>query len=642
MNTTSIAPPVGPNPSAVAGLLAELTALRAEIATDAALPHPQLAAVHPNYRESARNLLHYLALRRRDRRALQLRLAAQGLSSLGRAESHVLATVDAVLGVLRALAGSSPPVAEPRAEAALAGVDFERGQRLLAEHTEALLGPASPGRSVRIMVTVPGQAADDYGLIHDLLEKGMDCLRINCAHDTAAMWLRMIKHLRRAERALGRPCRVVMDLAGPKLRTGPLEPGPAVVRIRPTRDVLGRVVAPARVWLTPAGVHEPPPSPAAACLPVPSAWLARLRPGDCLKLTDARDARRSFRVVDVAERGCWVETHKTAYVVPGTVLNHPGGLAPIGDLAPLPSALKLRPGDTLLVTRDLQPGRPARLDSRGQVLIPNQIGCTLPEVFADVRSGEPIWFDDGKIGGVVEKVEPNRVWVRIVQACPLGGKLLADKGINLPDSELQLPALTGKDRTDLAFVARHADVVELSFANTARDVELLQQVLAKPGHRPIAVVLKIETRRGFGNLPAMLLTAMRSPCCGVMIARGDLAVECGFERLAEVQEEILWICEAAHVPVIWATQVLETLAKTGMPSRAEISDAAMGNRAECVMLNKGPHVLSAVQVLDDILRRMQSHQTKKSSMLRELRLAHGLPQATDAVVGVPGGQNRPP
>ena len=90
-----------------------------------------------------------------------------------------------------------------------------------------------------------------------------------------------------------------------------------------------------------------------------------------------------------------------------------------------------------------------------------------------------------------------------------------------------------------------------------------------------AVVLKIETRQGFENLPDILLTAMQSPCCGVMIARGDLAVECGFERLAEVQEEILWIREAAHVPVIWATQVLETLAKDGMPSRAEITDAAM-------------------------------------------------------------------
>jgi len=102
-------------------------------------------------------------------------------------------------------------------------------------------------------------------------------------------------------------------------------------------------------------------------------------------------------------------------------------------------------------------------------------------------------------------------------------------------------------------------------------------------------------------------------------------VECGFERLAEVQEEILWICEAAHVPVIWATQVLETLAKEGIPSRAEITDAAMGDRAECVMLNKGPHVVSAVRVLDDILGRMQSHQFKKRPMLRELRLAHSLP-----------------
>ena len=104
-----------------------------------------------------------------------------------------------------------------------------------------------------------------------------------------------------------------------------------------------------------------------------------------------------------------------------------------------------------------------------------------------------------------------------------------------------------------------------------------------------------------------------------MIARGDLAVECGFERLAEVQEEILWVCEAAHMPVIWATQVLETLAKTGLPSRAEITDAAMGERAECVMLNKGPHILDAMRTLDDILRRMQAHQSKKRPLLRALK-----------------------
>ena len=134
-------------------------------------------------------------------------------------------------------------------------------------------------------------------------------------------------------------------------------------------------------------------------------------------------------------------------------------------------------------------------------------------------------------------------------------------------------------------------------------------------------MLKIETRKAFEELPSLLLAAMSSPSAGVMIARGDLAIECGYERLAEVQEEILWMAEASHTPVIWATQVLDNLAKTGIPSRAEITDAAMSARAECVMLNKGPYIVDAVRVLDDILTRMQTHQHKKTSMLRDLRVA---------------------
>jgi pyruvate kinase len=107
----------------------------------------------------------------------------------------------------------------------------------------------------------------------------------------------------------------------------------------------------------------------------------------------------------------------------------------------------------------------------------------------------------------------------------------------------------------------------------------------------------------------------------VMIARGDLAVEVGFERLAEVQEEILWMCEAAHVPVVWATQVLEHLTREGAPSRAEVSDAALGERAECVMLNKGPYLREAVRALDDILLRMGRHQEKKRPLLSHLGVA---------------------
>lgn len=603
-------------------------AIRADMVAEAVKCQSRLNTVHPNYRRSATNLLHYLALRRRDLRPLQLRLAALGLSSLGRAEAHVLATFDAVLEVLHRLTGCArkTPREEPQA-----AVDFTGGEQLLTKHTENLFGRATPGRGVRIMVTMPTEVANDYTLIHNLLKQGMNCMRINCAHDDADAWLRMITHLRRAERSLGRSCRLVMDLAGPKLRTGPLQPGLAVVRIRPRRDVYGRVTAPARVWLRAESSPQASPSPADASLVVSQRWLNQLKSGDRVKLIDARDAKRAFTVNDVTEQGCWVEATKTTYVIPGTVLVHEHGKGKanqcetqIGGLPSGQTTISLKQGDRLILTRDLKPGRPATYDSNGQVLTPAIIGCTIPEVLDDVRAGEAIWFDDGKIGGVIDEVEPSRAVVRITHARLRGERLRGDKGINLPESDLRLPALTAKDLEDLSFIAEHADVVELSFANSAQDVESLQEHLRRLGNRLPAIVLKIETRRGFDNLPEMLLTAMRAPCCGVMIARGDLAVECGFERLAEVQEEILWICEAAHVPVIWATQVLETLAKEGLPSRAEITDAAMGDRAECVMLNKGAHILSAVRVLDDILRRMQAHQTKKRAMLRELRLAHPL------------------
>ena len=137
----------------------------------------------------------------------------------------------------------------------------------------------------------------------------------------------------------------------------------------------------------------------------------------------------------------------------------------------------------------------------------------------------------------------------------------------------------------------------------------------------MGIILKIETRPGFDQLPLIMIAALRHHPVGIMVARGDLAIEVGFERLAEIQEEILWLSEAAHMPVVWATQVLETLAKTGMPSRAEVTDAAMGVHAECVMLNKGEHIVEAVQFLDHILHKMQAHHVKKRSMLRRLNVA---------------------
>jgi pyruvate kinase len=199
--------------------------------------------------------------------------------------------------------------------------------------------------------------------------------------------------------------------------------------------------------------------------------------------------------------------------------------------------------------------------------------------------------------------------------------LRADKGVNLPETKLDLPALNADDLEHLDFAIANADMVGLSFVRSPQDVEDLLAAMRQRGGDHLGIVLKIETREGVRHLPDLLLTALRHDNIGVMIARGDLAIECEYTRMAELQEEILWFSEAAHVPVIWATEVLAQLAKTGIPSRAEITDAAMAERAECVMLNKGPYIIEAIETLDDILKRMSGHQYKKMAQLRQLSLA---------------------
>jgi pyruvate kinase len=585
---------------------------------------PQLAGLEPQWQASASNLLHYLALRRHDIRPLQGKLANLGLSSLGRAEAHVLASVNALLNVLHRISNESMPVR------ITPGVNFNNGKILLDKHTKMLLGPRPVQRSARIMVTMPSQAAEDYLLVRELLNNGMDCMRINCAHDNKEKWAKMIGNLRRARQELGKKCRILMDLAGPKLRTGPIEPGPEVIKWRPRRNAMGQILDPARIWLMPENSGDLPEGPANAVLPLPPRWLSTLKAGDTLTFTDTRGATRSLKIISQVDQCRWAEAHTTAYLTTGTVLHlgkspktkepaNKDNCGKIGRLPSIPGAITLHEGDVLVLTKDLAPGHGAVYDEWDRLLLPATIGCTLPEVFDYVRPGERIWFDDGKIGGIVRAVEAGRIKVDITTARPKGERLAAEKGINLPDSRLNFSCLTGKDREDLRFIARHAHMVGMSFVQEVDDVATLQALLNDLGSRRLGIILKIETRRSFEMLPDLVLAAMRGRAAGVMIARGDLAVECGYERLAEVQEEILWLCEAAHIPVIWATQVLENLAKSGLPSRAEITDAAMGERAECVMLNKGPHIVEAIRVLDNILQRMGDHQNKKRSLLRQLR-----------------------
>ncbi len=463
---------------------------------------------------SALNLAEYLALRRYDLRFLQAALMPWGLSSLGRIEARVMPNLDAVIATLALICGANP--AEPTHPPIEA---FFEGNGLLRQHTEELFGPALPQRRVKIMVTLPTEAATDYALVREIVRRGANCVRINCAHDAPSLWAQMIAHTRQAAAETGNSCKVMMDLAGPKIRTGP-------------------VLAP---------LHQ-----------------SRVFRGDHIIL-----AR-----------------------------HHP-------------------PDDVTL---------PADNASRAGVEH-IQTSCTVPEILDLLTLGTAVYIDDGKIRTqVVDTHYPDAsgqpgLLLQVTHVRPKGVKLKPEKGLNFPHTELSLSPLTAKDLQDLDFVATHADMVGYSFVQRPTDIEQLQQELAKRVEADAAlpaVIAKIETAVAVANLPELIIHAAGKQVFGVMIARGDLAVEIGYQRLTEIQEEILWLCEAAHVPVIWATQVLESLVKDGAPSRGEMTDAAMAERAECVMLNKGPFIAEAITILDDVLTRMETHQLKKTPQLRAL------------------------
>jgi pyruvate kinase len=254
------------------------------------------------------------------------------------------------------------------------------------------------------------------------------------------------------------------------------------------------------------------------------------------------------------------------------------------------------------------PGREARFQ------------CSLPGVLDQLEPGHHVWIDEGALGAVVEEKAEGAVLLRVMHARESGERLRAGKGLNFPETELRIDPLTPKDLADLDTVAVTADAIGYSFVQEPEDIERLQGELAErtPDWRELTLMAKIETRLAVTNLPELIVAGAGRQPLAVMIARGDLAVEIGPRRLAEMQEEMLWLCEAAHVPVIWATQVLDRFVHKGNTSRAELTDAAMAERAECVMLNKGRFIGEAVTLLDELLGVMEGHQFKKVSRMRAL------------------------
>jgi pyruvate kinase len=582
-------------------------------------------------RASAANLAAYLALRGTDIRVLQRDLSLVGLSSLGRMEAHVRSGLAAVASVVDALDGRPPSARRLRRVARLMADQDE----LLERRTVELLGPSPRGRRTRIMVTLPGAAASDPMLVRALLERGMDVARINAAHDDPGTWRRLAATVRREAAATGRACAVLLDLPGPKMRIDRVLGRPRTVVVTPADG--SDVDAFDGVILRPGNEPDDDGGTAAVpSVPVDAAWLDRLGPGDRIDLADVRGRSRVLRVVERTPSGrvrCTVR--KTVHLGEGVELvrrptEADGGAerTVIERLGMRAGQVEVTSGDRILLARGPSSGgAAARPDGQGRPGGPAFraiIACEESAVGERLAPGRRLLIDDGHIACSVEAVDADGALLVVERTRRPWEPVRVDQGLNVPELELGGGSPTPDDLRILDIAVEIADLVSLSFVESPDDLERLGRELAVRGASRMGVVAKLETPRGVRHLPDILVAgACRGPF-GVMIARGDLAVEIGYERLAEMQEELLWLCEAAHVPVIWATQVLETLVKTGIPTRAEVTDAAMAERAECVMLNKGPYLPDGVETLADVLRRMESHQRKKSASLRALRTWQGV------------------
>ena len=431
------------------------------------------------------NLLCYLALRENDLSYLQLELAEQGLSSLGRLESEVIVSIEKVMKNLGLAPYETHNLCKPT---------YTDARTWLAKRSEQLLGRPREGRKTRIMVTLDSSNIHQPELLEQLLRSGMDIARINCAHDSKKEWKMLIESIRHAEERLiqrgqgiGRRCRIMMDLAGPKIRIGPMgtEVRPLKISVpkdsqgKPLRLMEGFLDAEANETDSHVKLVGVPPSFVISIPKEQSSNLGSLRVGEKINFKDSRDRFRRMIVLErTSPTRVRVGLDRTIYLREGLELHAETSRSSfsVGPIKPQYVDLQVKAGDILRLYRnkDIR-GHKAGADK------PAGISCTVPEIIHHVKTGDRVFIDDGKIGAIVTNSPSNEDYVELEITYPVDStsKIRPEKGLNFPNSSFSLPALTSQDINNLDFVVEHATAVALSFVHRPEDLYDLRNALDK-------------------------------------------------------------------------------------------------------------------------------------------------------------------
>lgn len=268
-----------------------------------------------------------------------------------------------------------------------------------------------------------------------------------------------------------------------------------------------------------------------------------------------------------------------------------------------PDGIMVKAGDHLLLYPE---GATPKISSSGKILIPISAEIAMA-VAKDTQKGARILFDDGKVATRATQVSAPEIVVEV----EVGGLLSDHKGMNLPGTPLSIPCLTEKDLEDLAFgIKNGVDAVAISFVRSARDIEILRQKIKKLTDDPPLVIAKIEREEAVEFQDSIIEVTD-----GILVARGDMAVEVGAERVPSIQKRLIHACNELGVPVITATQMLESMVNSPTPTRAEASDVANAvfDGTDAVMLSgetaSGKYPLEAVRTMTRIV--LESERSKE-------------------------------
>ncbi len=576
---------------------------------------------HPRF-QSLLNLRQYLILRSKKRTRLQEKLFTMSLSSLGRSYAHVAASIDTLYDQLSSSL-QCKQISEEEMEAfhhlsitdAIATAS-SNSKQLFGGKTSSKLSKQSTG----VMVTLPSHAAQNSGhLIRGLADAGVNVFRINTAHDDAKTWLKMADVIAQIneERDSRSKINIFVDLAGPKIRTGKIRKLDLPVIMGSNKREKEVFIRCKHEMTQPESIDAVTFQEIPAQIAVEESFFKMIIEKRLLKVVDTNGKNALITITSLSDHEARGILNRKIYLNTKSTIHQKQHTGTVRNLAKQSEPIRLFIDDKLIITEVEAEGHAAMRKPVEDGVKPALISCSFQGISSHISIGEQVFIDDGKIGlQVIEKRE-KAIVCRVIQAKRGGTLLKEEKGINFPDTYIETDALTDNDRMNLEHVINFADHLSLSFCQSAKDVKALQELLEEKGRSDIGIIAKIETKQAVSNMPEILEQLLLWEKSGVMIARGDLAIEVGFKNLAYMQEALLDICDAAHMPVIWATQVLESQMKNNLPSRAEITDAAMAGRAECVMLNKGAFATNTIDVLIHILDDMHSIFKKNRQLLKK-------------------------